>query len=176
MDNRRLGRRFNSSNRGRWAVGMAVALGIGTSCYYLWKAWQNEASEGTLQETVNNKEMSTGNTSRCVIVSKSVVDTVGIVPWEKLLVEEKDLVLIVLPDCKDNFKLDLDPQFSYKVIKCDTVLGVWACVKSLKKRELFVNIDDFPSDHKFIPKDIPNYVARIITWKNRDEILTSFPV
>lgn len=175
MSERRPGGRSQwSRSSSKWAVGIAVAIGVGSSCYYLYKSLQSS----TASPPHINKESETlpKNKSRCVIATKSVVESLDIVPWVQLLEDEKELVIIVVPDCKDKFKLDLDPRIAYKVIHCDTTLGVWSCVKSLRKHELFVNIGEFPEGEQTIPEDIPRYVGSIFQWKNKEDILTSFAI
>lgn len=175
MSERRPGGRSQWSRNGsKLAVGIAVAIGVGSSCYYLYKSLQS--STISPPATKKNTENPPKNKSRCVIATKSVVDSLDTVPWVKLLEEEKELVIIVVPGCKDTFKLDLDPRIAYKLIHCDTTLGVWSCVKSLRKYELFVNIGEFPEGEQTIPEDIPRYTPSVFQWKNKEDILTSFAI
>lgn len=157
-------------------LGITLAIGIGTSCYYLWKSLQN-GEDGKISDTpIKDATNDERNKSRCVVVTSCVINTMNVIPWSQLLEDEEDLVLIVIPSCKDRFHLKLDPRFAYKVIRCDTVLGVWSCIKSLKKQELYVNIEEFPDGERSMPDDIPRYVPRITYWKNEKDILTTFPI
>lgn len=165
-----------SRRNNQWILGITLAIGLGTSCYYLWKSLRNEdegkSSGNPTKGVVNDKK----NRSRCVVVTSSVIDTMNIIPWLQLLKDEEDLVLIVVPSCKDRFHLELDPRIAYKVIRCDTILGVWSCIKSLKKQELYVNVGEFPEGERHVPDDISRYVPHITIWKNEKDILTTFPI
>lgn len=168
-----------SGNGSKWALGITMAVAAGTTCYYLWKTFQStRTTESATSSTENAAAVLGGHhdSSRCVIVTETVVDTLDVVPWQQLLQKEKELTLIVVPSCKDRFRLELDPRIAYKVIRCDTILGVWSCVKSLRKRELYVKLDDFPEEEQTIPEDIPRYCSSITHWKTREDILTTFPV
>ena len=131
-DGRPGGRSQWRRNGNKWAIGIAMAIGVGTSCYYLYKSLHTTST--TTNDNTNEKPLK--DKSRCVVVTKSVVESQDTIPWMDLLQKEKELVLIVVPSCKDGFKLNLDPRIAYKVIYCDTTLGVWSCVKSLRKDEL----------------------------------------
>lgn len=162
-----------SRRNNQWVLGITLAIGIGTSCYYLWKSLRSN-DKRISEKTSRDAGIVEGIKSRCVVVTSSVINTMDVIPWCQLLSDEEELVLIVIPSCKDQFHLDLDPRVAYKVIRCDTILGVWSCIKSLKKQQLFVNIEEFPEGEQNVPDDIPRYVPSITYWKNENDILTTF--
>ncbi|QLQ81742.1 hypothetical protein HG537_0F05030 [Torulaspora globosa] len=87
--------------------------------------------------------------SRCVIVTKSVAEFDEI-NWESLLKE--DVVLVVAPGV-------LFSHQSYKVICCNTMSGLWSCVRHLKKEQLLLKPDDLETP---MPADVPRYVGQVI--------------
>lgn len=111
----------------------AVTLFGGLLAYWL-TSKASEASEEPLDK------------SRCIIITASIADETR---WTPLL--DEDVVLVVAPG------VDF-PHKSYKVIRCDTMTGLWSCVRHLKKDQLLLKPNDLESP---MPADIPRYTAHI---------------
>ncbi|CCK70287.1 ubiquitin-protein transferase activating protein PEX22 KNAG_0E00190 [Huiozyma naganishii CBS 8797] len=151
---------------------LVAAVGLGVTCWYLWKNYTGEA-EG--EQRLSREEAAE---SKCVVVTPSVCDVQNMVHWEMLInSDQEDIVFLVAPGCHDRFSSEVlslvDEQFKYKAINCETVDGIWYCVKSLMKQQLYV----IPSEvSNGIPNDIARYVQDIGQWRTREDILVAFPV
>lgn len=124
--------------QGRWfgVVGVVITVfaTVGATAYFL--------SSSSKKVPGENKA------SRCVVVTESVAASRD-VDWNDLLSE--DTVLLIAPGV-------LFPGESVKVIRCDTMLGLWSCVKHLKKDHLLLNQNELEGK---VPDDIPRYVKNI---------------
>lgn len=134
--------------------GAALTVAIGTTAWLLWdssKEDENEKKDSKITQTYKSK---------CIIMTNSVSDSPNI-KWQKILADP-NVVLIVPP--KVEFPQSayinhvVDSKDIYKIIHCDTMAGVWACVKSLKKDELILSSSDLGET---VPVDIIRYVKYI---------------
>lgn len=87
--------------------------------------------------------------TKCIIISESIANSSEI-DWE--LVLTKDVVLLVVPGVSF-------PHRSYKVIRCETMSGLWSCVRHLKKEQLLLIPTDLQTG---FPADIQRYTSRIV--------------
>ncbi|KAG0668471.1 hypothetical protein C6P45_004631 [Maudiozyma exigua] len=144
--------------------GAALTIAIGTTAWLLWNSSKDE-----------DKDMRATNTSqlyksKCIIVTNSASDSPNI-KWAKILADP-NVVLIIPP--KVEFPQSayenhvVDSKDIYKIIHCNTMAGVWACVKSLKKDELVLNSNDLGEN---VPVDIVRYVKHISNVEDMTSVL-----
>ncbi|CCD23034.1 ubiquitin-protein transferase activating protein PEX22 NDAI_0A08820 [Naumovozyma dairenensis CBS 421] len=154
-------------------TGSVLAITTGLLCWAWYKnsvaSTQNKDQDDNKQNNKKNKEsgkekntvIDTDNKkpSKCIIVTEQI-NNITNVNWEKLL--KKDVVLLLSPDISKIHELNEDNVEKAnlsKVIHCETGLGMWACVKSLRKDQLIC----MPSDlEDGIPDDIKHFVKQII--------------
>ncbi|CCF57486.1 hypothetical protein KAFR_0C04950 [Kazachstania africana CBS 2517] len=172
-DHRRLTR--NGSLVRTVGTGVVLAIGAGIACWYWWRGPNASQETNRLQqkEEEEHRKEREKEPSRCVIVTKTLSEMKDF-DWQKFL--KDDIVFIVVPgetflDPSQGF--EIDPKVGYKIIRCDTILGVWSCVKSLKKDSLIVIGDEVEGG---IPDDISNFTKNIRDVKSKEELLTIFPI
>lgn len=152
----------NSKQNGKLRLlgyGVAIAATIGTAA---WLSWKSYVEENERKKVVESKQFS----SRCIIVSKSIAD-IDDIEWATIL-HSPTVVVVIAPSVEfPDAASKVDSSDLYKIIHCETIAGVWACVKSLKKDELVVNSADFTDG---IPGDIARYAKHITDVQERDDI------
>lgn len=161
----------NNKQNGKLRIlgyGVAIAATIGTAAWLSWKAYVEDSERNG---TLDSKKYS----SRCIIITKSIVD-IGTIEWRRIL-RDPSIVVVVAPSVEFPDTTSTDKQVSssdlYKVIHCETIAGVWACVKSLKKDELVVDSSDFEEG---VPGDIIRYVKHISDVHEQSEIETALGI
>lgn len=130
----------------------AVLLGVGAVCYYSVPSWFSVGSSDTDHHADDKKD----RPSRCVVVTASLAGSER-VAWKKLL--RQDVVLLVAPGVSFFERGKDDLEHGFKIIQCNSPLGMWSCVKHLQKDELLILKDELGFD---VPVDIPRYVKKII--------------
>lgn len=129
---------------GKWVsvfgCASAIAVAAGAAIYYL---------ISSSEESDEHEKFKMNKPSRCIVVTESVAASKTF-DWSNLLTE--DVVLLVCPGI--HFAEE-----STKVIRCDTMVGVWSCVRHLKKDQLLL---EKPELGESIPDDIPRYVKECL--------------
>lgn len=147
-------------------MGIAFAVSVSAAAYYLWKS-SSEDDTNSMQPKAKKQSK-----SKCIIITESIAEIRGI-DWVSCLNE--DIVLLVAP-CVSFTILEKEyknnPTINYKVINCDTVTGVWACVKSLKKDEVIAISNEIKGG---IPEDIGRY-SIITNINTKEDFLNIFPL
>lgn len=160
-------------------TGTVLAVSTGVACHYLYKNFNatnatnatNAANAANAAKELKDdkkgiklessvKETKKKQPSKCVIISNKISNVEGM-DWSELL--DEDITLIVAPGVtfldqpKEEESIGREHQF--KVIRCDTLIGMWACVKSLRKDQLIVCPGDIEDG---IPEGIDQFVKKII--------------
>lgn len=127
----------------------------------LYKPYRDNSKHHDDTSNQENKKSSVSKkrTTKCVIVNGAVNEKIE---WINLLSEpNNDVIVLVSPECKSQFQTiirALPLQYCYKVIYCDTLEGVWSCVRSVRKSELYLMAG------LMIPDDIRRYTNEIIMY------------
>lgn len=134
-------RQSRKSQVGRWIaiVGTvsAIAIAAGAAIHYL------------SGPPVSDNKDSSKRKSRCVVITDSVAASKEF-NWDDFLT--RDIVLLVAPGIHFS-------QESFKVIHCDTMVGLWSCVRHLKKDQLLLEQSEI---NESIPVDLPRYTKEIL--------------
>lgn len=157
-------RRGKMDRRRQRRFGLVVAVGIGVAAYLWWKGRDGGSSDSETRSVIRMRRQR--GVSRCIVVTTSIEDLTEI-DWEDLLCD--DIVILVSPQV-DNFKerneiTETNTQL-HKIIECDTEVGLWACVRSLKKEEVIVNANDIE-----VPHDIPRYTSKITNIQSPERLV-----
>lgn len=139
-----------------------VAAGIGTAIYL----WNQSSSASEADGSPGKSVQKTRGSSRAIIVTKSIAQEEGI-DWINLL--QEDVVLLVLPGISF-FEGSAQEELSahrYKIIRCDTMVGLWSCVKHLQKEQLLY-IEDEITDG--LPNDIGRYIKKLVNCKSSQHL------
>lgn len=143
-----------------------VAAGIGTAVYL----WTHSSSLSQTDDSPQGKSIAkVKKPSKALIITKTVVQQDG-VDWIKLL--QEDIVLVVHPGVSfpRNEAEEDSPAYRYKIIHCDTMIGLWSCVKHLQKEQL-IYVEEEISDG--LPDDITRYVKKLISCRSAEELKDS---
>lgn len=134
-------RQSRKSQAGRWIAILgtvsAIAIAAGAAIHYLSGA------------PVSDNKDSLKRKSMCVIVTDSIAASKEF-NWDDFLT--RDIVLLVAPGTHFS-------QESFKVIHCDSMVGLWSCVRHLKKDQLLLEQSEI---NETIPVDIPRYTKEIL--------------
>lgn len=121
----------------------------------VYKPYRDSTSESPRTATSSKR----GNT-KCIIVNGGSVNEK--IEWVALLSDpSKDIIVLVTPECKQQFVnivASLPIEHRYKIIYCDTVEGVWSCVRSVRKLALYL----MPG--MVVPDDIRRYTPEVVLY------------
>ncbi|GAV47731.1 hypothetical protein ZYGR_0I00270 [Zygosaccharomyces rouxii] len=141
-----------------------LAVGIGAAIY----AWSQSSSLSQTDDNQGKSVQKTKGPSKAIIITKSVAQVEGI-DWIKLL--QEDVVLLVPPGIP--FLEDRDeesPAHRYKIIRCDTMIGLWSCVKHLQKEQLLYVEEEIADG---LPNDLTRYVKELVNCKDSEHLKAS---
>lgn len=138
-----------------------VVAGLGAACYIAWTSYFS-ARRSELETEKRSKRP-----SRAIIVTETVAHQREI-SWHDFL--EGDVVLLVPPGITflENKQNELANR--YKIIHCDTMAGLWSCVRHLKKDQLLYVVSEIVDD---IPTDICRYVKQVIGLETYEQVQVS---
>ncbi|CAG60970.1 PEX22 [Nakaseomyces glabratus] len=162
-------------NQGYLAI--IAAVSIGAAAYLWWRNHSeddsvskfNQQDDGTAQDNqikekpaikLGKKRL---HRSLCVIISNKLSNLVEL-DWDEIL--QEDIVFLILPSVNDFQNSNDIKTDTHKIINCDTELGLWACVRTLKKNELLVCADDIK-----VPDDIGRYCDKISQIKSSQQLM-----
>ncbi|CAI4037060.1 hypothetical protein SMKI_01G0150 [Saccharomyces mikatae IFO 1815] len=161
------GRKLNKS-RTLGIVGATVAV-LATS-YYIYQKLTSTNGDGDTRLSKDDvtEENKKARKSKCIIMSKSIQRLT--INWNEYA--NDDLVLLVpMSQTNGSLKQQIEDIFQksgneHKIIYCDTMDGLWSCVRRIGKFHCILNSKDFTgSDNNntvVIPDDIGRFAKLIV--------------
>lgn len=143
------------------SVAGIVAAGIGAAVYF----WNQSKVVNDHDKPFKKPK----GPSKAIIITHSVASQKDI-DWDQLL--QEDVVLLVTPGVLflEVTTNDRPLAHRYKIIHCDTMIGLWSCVKHLQKEQLLYVEVEIASE---IPNDLTRYVKKLINFKNSQQLKDS---
>ncbi|GAV52745.1 hypothetical protein ZYGR_0AI00270 [Zygosaccharomyces rouxii] len=142
-----------------------VAAGIGTAIYL----WTQSSSQSQTDDNQGKSVPKTKGPSKAIIITESVAREEGI-NWINLL--QEDVVLLVPPGVSflEDRAGEESPAHRYKIIRCDTLMGLWSCVKHLQKEQLLYVEEEIANE---LPSDLTRYVKKLISCTSSQQLKAS---
>lgn len=158
-------------------VGTAIAVLV-TSYYIYQKVTSAKEDNGARPpEGDSVKENKKARKSKCIIMSKSIQGLP--IKWEEYAADE--VVLLVPTSHTDgSMKQAIEDAFrktknEHKIIYCDSMDGLWSCVRRLGKFQCILNSRDFTSsggsDAAVVPEDIGRFVKFVVDSDIEDVLI-----
>lgn len=156
-------------------VGTAVAI-LATS-YYLYQKLTsvNDADDALAREEDSLTKARTPRKSKCVIMSKSVQGLS--IDWSEYVADEV-VLLVPTSHTNESFNRVIEDAFynsgnEHKVIYCDSMDGLWSCVRRLRKFQCILNSKDFAGDSgaATVPEDVHRFVKSVIDSDEEDVLV-----
>lgn len=136
-----------------------LITGLGVVGYMWWNS-----NKQSLVDHDASTELSKKSKSKCIVVTQNLLENNNI-NWMSLL--EEDCVLLIAPGLDFQTIKDKDDFNDCKIIHCETMVGLWSCVKHLNKDILMyipLEIQDG------LPIDIDRSISEIIELDGESDI------
>lgn len=157
-------------------VGAAIAV-LATSYYFYQKVTNTEDDNGIRpRKDVSTEEGKKARKSKCIIMSKSIQGLP--INWDEYAADE---VVLLVPTTQTNgsIKQAIEDAFrksknEHKIIYCDSMDGLWSCVRRLSKFQCILNSKDFTgsgSDTAVVPEDIGRFVNFVLDSDIEDVLI-----
>ncbi|QLG73136.1 hypothetical protein HG535_0E02200 [Zygotorulaspora mrakii] len=149
--------RYSGSN---WQKVACTATGI---VFGITAVWYYAVRRTSKPDKTENERLSSF-TSQCILMTPSI-SKLKTMDWSSVL--KYDVVLLVPPEVEFLADTDLASNNNYKVLYCDTMSGLWSCIRHLRKHQLIYVSEDLQDT---MPQDIPRYVKSIIDLKSNETL------
>ncbi|CCE64506.1 hypothetical protein TPHA_0H03030 [Tetrapisispora phaffii CBS 4417] len=152
--------RGNNRNNGfnLFIKSTCVLVGLGIAGYMWYRNAGNEERDADEELATNEKKTMMQKHSSIIILSTSLLKDTSI-DWNSIL--ENDCVILVMPGLKFDNLANINKSYKYKIIHCDTMTGIWSCIKHLRLNTLYYIKEELGPDYDDISVDLRNIFTTI---------------